>query len=330
MGTQLTEEFVKKEINKKGKSFSDKRVRFSFVSKVYVNGQWKVKIQCSYTEEIKVLRFQDIMMGSPFGLSANIHPKIVEENINLKGKEPKDKREHFKFVKVKKGKNGKRILVESLFSQKQKWADYSDLMGKNQNPFRLSSKLQEVAVENLVNLMGKKPKSKIEQFKFIKTYTVQEEGKHKSRKVVIQNLVTRERKHSFYQSIKNGFNPFNRDKDNHEVRVVHPIIYRALRKMGFEEVIYEDDSRARLSRRSKPDFVCISKKGKKIVVEAKSDQKRWNPTDLQSQTSKYYQDAKKKFGKDFGGVFLVSVKGGIHGGYSIKDLKSVFRAKGLI
>lgn len=120
-----------------------------------------------------------------------------------------------------------------------------------------------------------------------------------------------------------GHNPFNQTQDRHEENVIQPKIKSFLRKQGLlvEEEVY-------ISRRSRVDFLCTNKKGKKIIIEVKSHKKRHTGKDLTSQIKKYNIDGKRKFKNKFSEAFLVSMNGRY--GYSLNDLKLVLKQKGLI
>lgn len=322
MGIKLCEKELKVKVNKKGSSFNDPRLRFKFVKRLMRNHQSVILIRNTYTKAEKILRLNDILRNSPFDFKNNLHPMIMAENVNCWGKEF-DKKERYVFSKFKKINGESRILVKSCLSGIEKWASYNDLR-RGMNPFRLSSKLQDSVIAEIVNKMGSKSKRADERYEFVKTYTVQEEGKHKSRKVVIRNLLTKEIKHSFYQTIKNGLNPFGKTKDRHETMVVHPLVRRGLKRMGL--VINQE---VKISSRSRVDFTCTTSKGKIFIVEVKSDKKKWTEKHLTEQTKRYSHDGRAKYKKNFAGVFLVSING-IHGGYALKDLPLVLKQKGLV
>lgn len=118
-------------------------------------------------------------------------------------------------------------------------------------------------------------------------------------------------------------NPFNQSQDRHEENIIQPKVKTFLRKHGLlvEEEVY-------ISKRSRVDFLCTNKKGKKIIIEVKSHKKRHTGKDLTSQIKKYNIDGKRKFKHKFSETFLVSINGRY--GYSLNDLKLVLKQKGLI
>lgn len=123
--------------------------------------------------------------------------------------------------------------------------------------------------------------------------------------------------------LKHGYNPFRQTPEKHEENIVQPVIQKALKSWGLTTT-----KEVYLSRKSRLDFLCTNKKGRKIIIEVKSDKKRHSSKDLTEQLSRYRVEGKKKFGNAYAGTFLVSIKGRY--GYSLDELRMILKAKGLI
>lgn len=179
--------------------------------------------------------------------------------------------------------------------------------------------LKVTEVKKVINKLGRCKKRLDEQFSFVGF--AGRRGQHLL--VEIKNSKNKKKVTRRYCDIQRGRNPFNSNYDFHEVNVVQPKIKKFLKSLNF---IVEEE--VCLSKRSRIDFVCTNKQGKKILIEVKSDKKEHFQVSLTSQLTKYKVDGKRKYKNKYAGVFLVSENGSY--GYSIKELKKYFKQKRLI
>lgn len=201
------------------------------------------------------------------------------------------------------------------------------ILRKSANPFNIKTSMPTDIVRDRVNALGKKTKHRDEQFVFVSWKPSKKvNGKTQPAVIVVRNKVTKERKKVIYGNLVNlKRNPFNSSQNRYEENVVHPKVLRVLKKMGFKSIEHE----VKISNRSRLDFLCTTKKDKKVIIEVKSDKTKHSKKVLTEQTRRYATDGKRKFGSKFADVLLVSPKG-LHGGYALKDLPLVLKQKGLI
>jgi RecB family endonuclease NucS len=75
------------------------------------------------------------------------------------------------------------------------------------------------------------------------------------------------------------------------------------------------------------DFLVTNKKGRKVIIEVKSDKKKHTKNDLTEQISRYQTDGKKKFGNLYAKTFLVSLNGRY--GLTLKEMALQMKQMGL-
>lgn len=245
----------------------------------------------------------------------------IKLEVNRLGKKP-SKGEKFIFVStnIERRSNHSRrmVTIENTASGKKATCIYQDLR-QGKNPFH-TKKMDDQFIKDQINKIGKKGKNSDEHFEFHK---ILKKTAYRHRFIEVKNISSGKKKSIRLTQILNGTNPFRNEKFCHEVNVVQPQINKALKKLGFKvkKEVY-------LSKKSRIDFLCTNKQGKKIIIEVKSDIKRHDSKNLTEQISRYKTEGKKKFGKEYAGTFLVSLKGRY--GYSIKELPLVLKAKGLV
>ena len=244
----------------------------------------------------------------------------IEKDVNKIGGSYKNPYESFRFVSMYRPKGADRYV--KIFNAKRGQYFYYRIshLKQGRNPFKLKNGLPVELVKEVVNKLGLKSKNKAEQFYFV---SMKYSGRNIS--VFIRNKKTHRRKKVLYQNLLLSGNPFCLTQDRYEERVIHPLVKRELKKMGFKLIEQE----VRLSARSRLDFLCTTFKDKKVIIEVKSDKRKHSKKDLTDQTKKYSIDGRKKFGDKFMGVYLVSLKG-LTGGYRLKDLSLVLKQKGVI
>lgn len=253
----------------------------------------------------------------------------IKKEVNKKGSSYKNPYETFVFSRVV-GFVGEGIRVVEIFNKKRNKkvsVRYKNLIYQGSNPFSLKYKLPDSFVREKVNEIGNLSKNASERFEFVSWKPSKKvNGKTQPAVIVVRNKVTKERKKVIYGNLVNlKRNPFNSSQNRYEENVVHPKVLRVLKKMGFKSIEHE----VKISNRSRLDFLCTTKKDKKIIIEVKSDKTKHSKKALTEQTRRYATDGKRKFGSKFADVLLVSPKG-LHGGYALKDLPLVLKQKGLI
>lgn len=176
-------------------------------------------------------------------------------------------------------------------------------------------------IKKRVNYVGILSKNRLERFSF---FSLAGRASNGNLLVRIQNKINKKTKIAQYSDLVNSLkNPFNLSKERHEEEVVHPKIKQFLKKMN---LIIEQE--VKISNRSRVDFVCTNRNGRKILIEVKSDKKHHSSKQLSEQISRYKNDGKKKYGNNYAKTYLVSLKGKY--GYSISDLSAILKQEGLI
>lgn len=244
----------------------------------------------------------------------------VKTEVNKLGKYSKPE---FKFVflaqKYDTVQKNWLVLVYSPFYKDKKWARLNTLRKKH-HPFRQSLDIQDLAEK--VNSLGKN-REKDARFFFVAAFrkrycgeirtfiTVRSERTKETRTIQMGHLFSK----------NSPVNPFGRDY--HETNVVQPKFKNLLEKLGGQV-----ECEVKISKKSRVDFVYTNSKGRKIIIEVKSDIKRHTSSDLETQISRYKQEGKKKYGNKYLGTFLVSEKGTY--GYSMKELKTLLISRNLL
>lgn len=211
------------------------------------------------------------------------------------------------------------VLVYSPYFKEKKWYRIGHLRN-GINPFR--NNLDHQSIKNQVNSFGKN-QPKDTRFKFVSVLK-KNEGKRRRAFVRIKCLYTGEEREIVLRNLldpRSKSNPFIRD--NHEKQVVQPKFKSFLEKLGGRV-----DCEVIISKKSRVDFVYTNSKGRKIIIEVKSDIKRHSKGCLETQISRYKQEGKKKYGNKYLGTFLVSEKGTY--GYSMKELKTLLINRDLL
>lgn len=247
----------------------------------------------------------------------------LKQIVNKAGASFNNPYESFVF-KGTSGRNKAQKLMIKIYNKKRKESKvvFLDSIFKNYNPFNVKRSVPKEYMRKAVNKIGSSSKNKKEQFRFVSWFR----DSQNYIVVKIKNRKTGEIKYCRYSMmVHRKENPFCETQNRHEIKVVHPKVKKELLKMGFLEI----DQEVRISKRSRLDFLCTTKKGKKIIIEVKSDKRKHSLKELKTQTKKYDVDARRVFKGDFAGVFLVSLKG-IHGGYALKDLSKILRQKGVL
>lgn len=172
-----------------------------------------------------------------------------------------------------------------------------------------------------VNIAGSKPKNRLEQYRY---FSLAGRAKNGNLLVKVRNKVTKKvRVVQYGHLVYSGHNPYNLTQERHEERVIHPKVKSFLKKLNLEI-----EQEVKISERSRVDFVCTNKLGRKIIIEVKSDKKRHCVNNLTEQISRYQTDGKKKYGNKFSKTYLVSMNGTY--GFSLKELQKVLRQDNLI
>lgn len=248
----------------------------------------------------------------------------IKDQVNDWGSRESDKSLHYSFVgfyrTVIGGKTRVIVKIKNKSSGLVKENRLEDIK-QGKNPFNYSNKLPDSELIKKINKVGLSYLKDM-QFKVIKLEKLG--GK---RQVHIISLSSKEVKCTTVHAVLNqGVNPFRMITVKTEENVIHPIVKSFLIKKGLSVLYHEK----KISKRSRPDFVFTTKNKKIIIVEVKSDQAKWSKKSLKTQTNKYKTDAKKMFGKDYAGTFLVSPNGEHEACYSLNDLSKVLKQKGMI
>ena len=229
---------------------------------------------------------------------------------------PKDKQ--FICIEVKNKKNTPtRVVLKHLASGDTAEVAEAPITAQRCNPWRFLSSKQIMNRNTKVGMSF----SKEEQFKCIGIAGF----KGSNRYVIIQHLMSGKKEQIVEQNvIKNRSNPWRiSDLDRHEETIVHPKYKKFFKKIGIK-FLHEE----RISKESRPDFICMGKQGIIIVIEVKSDEKVHSVADNQKQISRYSRDAKNKYGNRYAKTYLSSPKGKY--GLSIKSLQKELKQQGFI
>lgn len=215
---------------------------------------------------------------------------------------------------VGRTKSRRRIVkIQNLLTNQTSAKSASSLYEGN-NPWRITS-LPKEEVERQINAIGGKASP---------AYKYVSHKRENGRTLIkIQNLVTKSMAYSEMSNLKRGRNPWNEDQDRHEERIVHPKVKKFLQGLN-----YKVDQEVIISKRSRVDFICTNKDGRKILIEVKSDKKEHSSNSISTQLNKYRTDGKKKFGNSYAKTYLVSLEGTY--GFSLNELKRILRQDGLI
>jgi len=261
-------------------------------------------------------------------MTKKLDPQQIIKDVNKAGASFTNKWEKYSFHSMKREGYRWRITVKNKYIKETKSTYFFHLVHNKTSPFCLKSNKSLEYVKEIVNQRGKRMPL-MERFSFVSIVKTDKSYKTLNIKIVkVRHNKTKQEKIIRFDYITGSkyYSPFPAQfQDRDEEKVVHPIVLKSLETMGLSMVSHEKT----LSKRSRPDFVFKTKTDRIIIIEVKSDKKRWSSKQISEQTKKYKTDGKKKFGNRYAKTYFVSPKG-THGCFSLRDMKLILKQDGMI